>query len=291
MSQSAVQEGHTSRADIAVVWMSPKDQYIQGPIGPMNNPAMVSAISEAGAYGMLALGLFGMVVSLTMGALEWIMPEEDILRFVGLLLFDVGAVIWLAVFIYYANGTVQRAISILMFLACFIGTALMVALKLLQGGQQFVTPPPELGMVATYGVIAMIVISLGATYLYHLSNPETWAQFKEQVVRDQIEAKSYEQLEDDMEEIANDVAKDRALVMRRQALQRMGVNPDDYLLPDGSRRVARKGPVIEGSTARVIESKQPARRFSTLKRMMRRRSEAATYASETEPPETDPTTR
>ncbi len=29
---------------------------IQGPIGSMNNPAMVAAISEAGAYGMLALG-------------------------------------------------------------------------------------------------------------------------------------------------------------------------------------------------------------------------------------------
>jgi len=29
---------------------------IQGPIGSMNNPAMVAAVSEAGAYGMLALG-------------------------------------------------------------------------------------------------------------------------------------------------------------------------------------------------------------------------------------------
>ncbi len=29
---------------------------IQGPIGSMNNPAMVAAVSDAGAYGMLALG-------------------------------------------------------------------------------------------------------------------------------------------------------------------------------------------------------------------------------------------
>ena len=29
---------------------------IQGPIGSMNNPAMVAAVSEAGAYGLLALG-------------------------------------------------------------------------------------------------------------------------------------------------------------------------------------------------------------------------------------------
>ncbi len=29
---------------------------VQGPIGSMNNPAMVSAVSEAGAYGLLAMG-------------------------------------------------------------------------------------------------------------------------------------------------------------------------------------------------------------------------------------------
>ncbi len=29
---------------------------IQGPIGSMNNPAMVSAVSESGAYGLLAMG-------------------------------------------------------------------------------------------------------------------------------------------------------------------------------------------------------------------------------------------
>jgi enoyl-[acyl-carrier protein] reductase II len=34
---------------------------IQGPIGSMNNPAMVAAISEAGAYGMLALGFISEV--------------------------------------------------------------------------------------------------------------------------------------------------------------------------------------------------------------------------------------
>ncbi len=34
---------------------------IQGPIGSMNNPAMVAAISEAGAYGMLALGFISNV--------------------------------------------------------------------------------------------------------------------------------------------------------------------------------------------------------------------------------------
>ncbi|MDX9815963.1 MAG: nitronate monooxygenase, partial [Smithellaceae bacterium] len=31
-------------------------QIIQGPIGMFNSPKMVAAVSEAGAYGMLALG-------------------------------------------------------------------------------------------------------------------------------------------------------------------------------------------------------------------------------------------
>jgi len=34
---------------------------IQGPIGSMNNPAMVAAVSEAGAYGLLALGFISEV--------------------------------------------------------------------------------------------------------------------------------------------------------------------------------------------------------------------------------------
>jgi len=34
---------------------------IQGPIGSMNNPAMVAAVSEAGAYGLLALGFIDAV--------------------------------------------------------------------------------------------------------------------------------------------------------------------------------------------------------------------------------------
>ena len=32
---------------------------IQGPIGAMNSPRLVSAICEAGGFGMLALGFWG----------------------------------------------------------------------------------------------------------------------------------------------------------------------------------------------------------------------------------------
>ena len=74
----------------------------------------------------LALVLFAWTASLTRSFLQVALPEKPVVAWLGLAVFDIGMLAWLIVFIYYAEGTAQSAISLIGVVLDFVGVAVMV---------------------------------------------------------------------------------------------------------------------------------------------------------------------
>lgn len=90
----------------------------------------------------------------------------------ALVVFDVGMIAWLKVFIDYAEGSGQRAVAIAACLFDFIGVGLMVLAEIFLGGQTLVAAPDRLGEYALWGIGIWTVANVGAVIAFHLLNPE-----------------------------------------------------------------------------------------------------------------------
>lgn len=98
---------------------------------------------------------------------HWLVP------LFALVVFDVGMLAWLKVFLDYAEGSGQRAVALLMCLIDFLGVGLMVLAEILLGGQTLVEAPASLGEYAIWGIALWTVANVGAVVVFHLLHPDT----------------------------------------------------------------------------------------------------------------------
>ncbi len=96
---------------------------------------------------------------------HWVVP------LFALVVFDVGMLAWLKVFLDYAQGSGQRAVALIMCLVDFLGVGLMVLSEILWGGQTMVAAPENLGEYAIWGIAIWTVINVGAIIAFHLLEP------------------------------------------------------------------------------------------------------------------------
>jgi hypothetical protein len=89
-----------------------------------------------------------------------------------LVVFDVGMLAWLKVFLDYAEGSGQRAVALVMCIFDFLGVGLMVLAEILLGGQTLVNAPQSLGEYAIWGIAIWTVANVGAVIAFHLLHPE-----------------------------------------------------------------------------------------------------------------------
>ena len=106
-------------------------------------------------------------VATALPQVHWLVP------FFALVVFDVGMLAWLKVFLDYAEGSGQRAIALLLCLFDFLGVGLMVLAEILLGGQTMVTAPENLGEYAVWGIAIWTVVNVGAVIAFHLMHPNT----------------------------------------------------------------------------------------------------------------------
>lgn len=90
----------------------------------------------------------------------------------ALVVFDVGMIAWLKVFIDFAEGSGQRVVSIIACVFDFIGVGLMALSEIFLGGQTLVSAPENLGEYALWGIGVWTVINVGAVLLFHLLDPQ-----------------------------------------------------------------------------------------------------------------------
>ena len=97
---------------------------------------------------------------------HWLVP------LFALVIFDVGMLAWLKVFLDYAEGSGQRALALILSLFDFLGVGLMVLAEILLGGQTMVAPPANLGEYAIWGIAIWTVVNVGGVLIFHMLQPD-----------------------------------------------------------------------------------------------------------------------
>ena len=105
-------------------------------------------------------------VAMALPQAHWLVP------LFALVVFDVGMLAWLKVFLDYVEGSGQRAVALMMCVFDFLGVGLMVLAEILLGGQDLVSAPPALGEYAIWGIAIWTVVNVGAVIAFHLLDPD-----------------------------------------------------------------------------------------------------------------------
>lgn len=133
---------------------------------------MQKSIAKGLFYGVATIlviwtgSLTYLFVANALPQVHWLVP------LFALVVFDVGMLAWLKVFLDYAEGSGQRAVSLTMCLFDFLGVGLMVLAEILLGGQTMVTAPENLGEYAIWGIAIWTVVNVGAVIAFHLLHPD-----------------------------------------------------------------------------------------------------------------------
>ena len=132
---------------------------------------MHKSIARGLFYGVATV-LILWTASLTYTFVKTALPQVHwVVPLFALVVFDVGMLAWLKVFLDYAQGSGQRAVALIMCLVDFLGVGLMVLSEILLGGQTMVTAPENLGEYALWGIAIWTVVNVGAIIAFHLLEP------------------------------------------------------------------------------------------------------------------------
>lgn len=105
-------------------------------------------------------------VAMALPSSSWFVP------LFALVVFDAGMIAWLVVFIDYASGNWQRAVSIITCVFDLIGVGLMAFAEILLGGQTLANAPENMGEYAIWGIGIWTVANVAMVVIFHLTDPE-----------------------------------------------------------------------------------------------------------------------
>lgn len=147
---------------------------------------MHKSIARGLFYGVATV-LILWTASLTYSFVRTALPQVHwIVPVFALVVFDIGMLAWLKVFLDYAQGSGQRAVALIMTLVDFLGVGLMVLAEILLGGQMMVAAPANLGEYAIWGIAFWTVMNVGAIIAFHLLHPEARRQMALRAEMDQV---------------------------------------------------------------------------------------------------------
>lgn len=127
-------------------------------------------------FSLFGVGVIVLLMSYTFQALSHIFPNNFTAQVMGMILFDVAAIAWLSAFIYLSKSIMQYSFAFIGFGFGLAGTLGMVAIEVILGGQQMITPPAWVNEALIYGFIGAAVIHVILFYAYKLAAPEISAE-------------------------------------------------------------------------------------------------------------------
>lgn len=148
---------------------------------------MSRTIARGAFYG-LALGVWLWMMLNTLSITRMVFPSQDflgaLLPYMALVMFDVGAVAWLFVFLRYSEGVVQRSIAMVVSFISLVGGVFLSVAHLYLGGQTLVQIPSEMGSWVLWAIGGMTLIHGVAIWASHLASPEEMRLIKIQSLLD-----------------------------------------------------------------------------------------------------------
>jgi len=176
-------------------------------------------------------------------------PDQSYLSWLGLAAFDGGVLLWFFFATGAASGFWQRSVSYLMIGVCMAGVVICtVADMLLVSNSNGLVDklPPNVAIVALYGVIGVIVLNVIAGVGVHLLDPYHLRHMAEEDARSTIQKQVTARIKQSATSIAPDVADRLADVWIAETYQglmlpekKRGLSVENVLMPkslNGSTR-------------------------------------------------------
>lgn len=109
--------------------------------------------------------------SLTYSFLSMALPGSFwLVPLLGLVVFDVGMLAWMFVFLSHAEGAIQRAVAIILTMFNFVGVGLMTISEILLDGQQLIEAPDMLASAAIWGIGIWTIVNVLGVIVFHLGD-------------------------------------------------------------------------------------------------------------------------
>lgn len=159
------------------------------------------------AFYAVALGLFTYAASRSLDFIQMTMPADNqLVGYLGLLATSGGALAWLMVFIYHANGTGQKGLALVMVVIDLLGEFALFAFDSLyrsgEAGLIGSLNPEEVRMMII-ALSALIAVNIAATFFFHLIDPETSKRMREESARDVLDDEVLKAIEQRAPQLAN----------------------------------------------------------------------------------------
>jgi hypothetical protein len=196
---------------------------------------MKDLTKSIGKYVFMAFAVLVVLYtsSLTIDFVKMALPNvSPIVPMFAVLVFDGGMVIWSFVFVNYAEGVAQRALSSIMTLLDFTGLSIMVLAEVFLNGQSFVDAPENLGALAVWAIAIWTIANAGASIAFHLSSPESLRKMQVQNEKDAIVKEALSKLEAKRQEMSTDVSERMANAMYKAIVAELDTDRNNGGVPD-----------------------------------------------------------
>lgn len=142
---------------------------------------------------IFGIAVIGFTIKLTYDTMTILFPQDPILRWVSIALYDGGVIAWLLTYIARAMGTPQRGISLVMTILDFLGVVAMVIAGIYLSGQTLADIPPWVGSAVVNVTIIAATLNAGAIYFYHASAPDVIETIQTQELEDTLREEALDQ--------------------------------------------------------------------------------------------------
>jgi hypothetical protein len=127
-------------------------------------------------FAIFGMAVIALLMIYSFSALGRLFPGNFIAQVMGMVLFDVAALIWLGTVIYLCKSVGQYALSAIGFILGLGGTLLLVAAEVMMGGQELTEVPAWAGDSIVWVFILALVGHVVLYYAFKLSAPEISAE-------------------------------------------------------------------------------------------------------------------
>lgn len=161
------------------------------------------------AFFVIAGGLLAYAASRSLDFVQTTLPAKDqVLGYFALLATSGGMLGWLLVFLYRADGIIQRGTALIMVLVDFAGEAALFTMDTLyRSGESGLVSEMTQSEIKTVilAMSALIALNIFATLVFELGKMHILREIAEGAARDLVMFKALAQIEKDSETVADDM--------------------------------------------------------------------------------------
>ena len=197
-------------------------------------------------FGLISVVIFLWTAYLTTSFLGTVLPGAFwVVPYLGLVVFDGGMIGWMFVYLYLAEGSMQRTIALGLTVFNLIGVGLMTIAEIVLGGQTFAEVPAMLGTVAIWAVGIWTFVNVAGIVAFHLSSPDAKIAAAIQEEKDAVTEDALTDLRNRRSDNAKLLSAQLGAGMFKTLVSELGADMDGDGLPDVTERPSNRGRAYE----------------------------------------------